>query len=100
MTETAETPAWWIADPPPSPGIGDWTFREELARPEALPPVPTNDVTFVRAPVEGRDDRRPEWLQVMDGRTPLWPEKKLPTGDWRLNLDPVRGYLFGRLRAF
>ena len=45
-----------------------------------------------------RGDRRPEWLQVMNGNTPLWPERKLPSGDWRLNLDPVRGYLFGRLR--
>jgi len=45
-----------------------------------------------------RSLRRPEWLQVMNGNTPLWPERKLPSGDWRLNLDPVRGYLFGRLR--
>ena len=47
-----------------------------------------------------RGDRRPEWLQVMNGNTPLWPEKQLPSGDWRLNLDPVRGYLFGRLRGW
>ena len=47
-----------------------------------------------------RGDRRPEWLQVMNGRTPLWPEKELPSGDWRLNLDPMRGYLFGRLRGW
>ena len=55
---------------------------------------------------DGRSDRRPEWLQVMnDGATeripdpnaPLWPERKLPKGDWRLNLDPLRGRLFGRL---
>ena len=51
----------------------DWTFREELARPEALPPVP------------------------IDGHTPLWPEGRIPDGDWRLNLDPLRGYLFGHL---
>lgn len=51
----------------------DWTFHEELARPEALPSVP------------------------IDGHTPLWPEGKIPEGDWRLNLDPLRGYLFGHL---
>ena len=57
----------------------------------------------------GRADRRPEWLQVMnngktewimDGHAPLWPEKKLPGNDWRLNLDPLRGYLFGRIRGW
>ena len=48
----------------------------------------------------GRSDRRPEWLQVMNGRTPLWPEGEIPSGDWRLNLDPVRGCLFGRLRGW
>ena len=48
----------------------------------------------------GRGDRRPEWLQVMNGRTPLWPEGIIPDGDWRLNLDPIRGYLFGRLRGW
>ena len=58
MTEAAETPAWRIADPPPAPGIGDWTFREELARPEALPPVPTDGVAFVRGPVEGPESYR------------------------------------------
>jgi hypothetical protein len=46
---------------------------------------------------DGRDNRRPEWLQVMNDNAPLWPERKLPAGDWRLNLDPLRGYLFGRL---
>ena len=55
---------------------------------------------------DGRSDRRPEWLQVMnevatdripDPNAPLWPERKLPKGDWRLNLDPLRGRLFGRL---
>ena len=45
-----------------------------------------------------RSLRRPEWLQVMNGNTPLWPEKRLSSGDWRLNLDPVKGNLFGRLR--
>ncbi len=54
----------------------------------------------------GRSDRRPEWLQVMsDGATervpaphaPLWPDRAFPADDWRLNLDPLRGRLFGRL---
>ena len=49
---------------------------------------------------DGRDDRRPEWLQVMNDNTPLWPEREIPAGDWRLNLDPLRGYLFGRLRGW
>jgi len=49
---------------------------------------------------DDRDDRRPEWFQVMDDCTPLWPERELPSGDWRLNLDPLRGCLFGRLRGW
>ena len=49
---------------------------------------------------DGRDDRRPEWLQVMTDNTPLWPQREIPTGDWRLNLDPLRGYLFGCLRGW
>ena len=47
-----------FSEPPPYPGIEAWTFREELAKPEALPPVPTNDVTFVRAPVNGYESYR------------------------------------------
>ena len=47
-----------------------------------------------------RSLHRPEWIQVMNGNTPLWPERQLPSGDWRLNLDPVRGNLFGRLRGW
>lgn len=58
MSATEQTPAWWTAEPPPAPGIADWTFREELARPEALPPVPMNGVRFVRAPVAGRESYR------------------------------------------
>ena len=46
------------SEPPPYPGMAEWTFRKELAKPESLPPVPTNDVTFVRAPVEGRESYR------------------------------------------
>ena len=38
-----------FSEPPPYPRMEEWTFREELAKPEALPPVSTNDVTFVRA---------------------------------------------------
>lgn len=49
---------------------------------------------------DGRADRRPEWIQAMDDCTPLWPPRELPAGDWRLNLDPLRGSLFGRLRGW
>ena len=48
----------------------------------------------------GRADRRPEWIQVMEGDTPVWPSGEIPSGDWRLNLDPLRGYLFGRLSGW
>ena len=47
-----------FSEPPPYPRMEEWTFREELAKPEALPPVSTNDVKFVRAPVEGRESYR------------------------------------------
>ncbi|MBR4612914.1 MAG: hypothetical protein IKO40_09390, partial [Kiritimatiellae bacterium] len=47
-----------FSEPPPYPRMAEWTFREELAKPEALPPVSTNDVKFVRAPVEGRESYR------------------------------------------
>lgn len=59
-------------------------------------------VRFVLASAgwDGRDDRRPEWFQVMEDCTPLWPARELPAGDWRLNLDPLRGNLFGRLRGW
>ena len=54
MTATAAP----FAEPPPYPGMEAWTFREELAKPEALPPVPTNDVRFVRGPVDGHESYR------------------------------------------
>jgi len=44
----------------------------------------------------GRDDRRPGWIQFMDGNSPLWPNLPRP-GEWRLNLGPLRGNLFGRI---
>ena len=36
----------------------EWTFRDELARPEALPPVSMDGVAFVRGPVEGPESYR------------------------------------------
>lgn len=47
-----------FSPPPPYPGMESWTFREELATPERLAPVPTNGVKFVRAPVDGRESYR------------------------------------------
>ena len=41
------------APPPQCPGIESWGFRKELALPEQLKPVPTNDVRFVRGKVAG-----------------------------------------------
>lgn len=46
------------AAPPPYPGIESWGFRKELAVPERLRPVPTNDVTFVRGRVDGYESYR------------------------------------------
>ena len=43
---------------PPYPDRDSWTFREELAKPEQLKPVPTNGVKFVRAPVDGYESYR------------------------------------------
>ena len=53
-----------FSDPPPYPGRDSWTFREELARPERLVPVPTNGVRFVRAKVAGYESYR---IDVADG---------------------------------
>ena len=55
---TATALAAPFSEPPPYPAMTEWTFRNELAKPESLPPVPSNDVTFVRAPVEGRESYR------------------------------------------
>ena len=44
--------------PPPYPGIESWGFRKDLARPEALVPVPTNDVVFIRGKVSGEESHR------------------------------------------
>ena len=49
---------------------------------------------------DGHADRRPEWIQAMKDCTPPWPARELPTGDWRLKQDPLRGRLFGRLRGW
>ena len=46
------------APPPPYPGIESWGFRKDLALPEQLKPVPTNDVRFVRGKVEGFESYR------------------------------------------
>ena len=46
------------AEPPPYPGIESWGFRKELAEPERLEPVPTNDVKFVRGKVAGFESYR------------------------------------------
>ena len=48
----------FAAEPPPYPGIESWGFRQELAQPEQLKPVPTNGVTFLRGKVEGFESYR------------------------------------------
>ena len=50
--------AAFAAEVPPYPGIESWTFRKELAEPERLEPVPTNDVKFVRGKVDGFESYR------------------------------------------
>ena len=50
--------AVFAAEPPPYPGIESWGFRKELAEPERLEPVPTNDVKFVRGKVDGFESYR------------------------------------------
>ena len=52
-----------------------------------------------------RDDRRPEWIQIIgalspgdDQINPIWPVVAHPDkDDWRLNLSPARGDVCGRL---
>ena len=48
----------FAAEPPPYPGIESWGFRKELAEPERLEEVPTNDVKFVRGKVQGYESYR------------------------------------------
>ena len=48
----------FAVEPPPYPGIESWGFRRELALPERLKPVPTNDVTFARGEVDGYESYR------------------------------------------
>ena len=61
-----------FSPPPPYPGMEAWTFRQELATPERLAPVPTNDVTFVRAPVEGHESYKID--VAADGRVTITTE--------------------------
>ena len=44
----------------------------------------------------GRDDRRPGWIQFMDGSRELWPDARR-TKEGRLNLGPIYANLFGRI---
>jgi len=54
--------------------------------------------TLASAGWDGRDDRRPGWLQLIDGENPLWPAAAHPdAGDGRLNLWPMCARIFGRL---
>lgn len=47
---------------------------------------------------DGRDDRRPGWIQLIDGSKPLWPSLRNPDDeDNRLNLSPMRASIFGRI---
>ena len=48
----------------------------------------------------GRSDRRPEWIMLMNGAKPVWPDSEAITFDWRLNLDPVRANRMGRFRGW
>ena len=50
--------AAFAAEPPPYPGIESWGFRQDLAKPEVLRPVPTNGVRFVRGKVAGYESYR------------------------------------------
>jgi len=44
----------------------------------------------------GCEDRRPGWIQFMDGNSPLWPDRKR-NGESRLNLGLLYANLFGRI---
>ena len=58
LAAVAVAGAVFAAEPPPYPGIESWGFRKELALPEELAPVSTNDVTFVRGKVAGFESYR------------------------------------------
>jgi hypothetical protein len=60
------------ATPPPYPGIESWGFRKDLAMPEKLSPVPTNDVKFVRGKVDGFESYRID--VAPDGKTTITTE--------------------------
>ena len=48
----------------------------------------------------GRADRRPEWIQLMVGEKPVWPDSEAIKVNWRLNLDPVRANRMGRFMGW
>lgn len=64
--------AAFAAEPPPYPGIESWGFRNDLAQPERLAPVPTNDVKFVRGKVAGFESYRID--VAADGKTTITTE--------------------------
>ena len=54
--------------------------------------------TIAAAAWGGREDRRPEWIQLVDDMTPLWPAVAHPdANEPRLYLSPMRATIFGRL---
>ena len=54
----ASSSAVFASNPPSAPGIESWEFRKELALPENLAPVPTNNVRFVHGKVAGYESYR------------------------------------------
>ncbi len=64
--------AAFAAEPPPYPGIESWGFRKDLATPEPLRPVPTNDVAFARGKVAGPESYRIDVAE--DGRVTITTE--------------------------
>ena len=71
MTLLASLALLCAAVPTPPP-MEEWTFRNELAEPEALAPVPTNDVVFVRDKVAGSESYRID--VAPDGKTTITAE--------------------------
>ena len=54
--------------------------------------------TLSAAAWQGRAERRPGWLQLLDGFKPLWPESAgADIENARLNIFPLSSTLFGRL---
>ena len=76
------------------------TPAHELARSSArwTPEGLSVSFTLSAAGWDGRDDRRPGWIQLIDGTEPLWPVLAHPDlHDGRLNLSPLNASIFGRL---